>query len=471
MIFTYVFKKWVPHLGEVFLRPLHIPEDIPLVHDWVRRDHAKYWGMQGKSIAEVEAAYREITRPEHASALLGFVDGLPAFLVERYRSMDDPIAGHYEVRPGDYGMHVLVAPSERRIPNFTWHVFTTIMDFLFSAPAVHRVVVEPDARNEKIHILNRRAGFEYQKAVELPATSVQPAKTAFLFFCTREQYAVALKSENSKMNTSELKVDRRISGAPSPRDAVVHLRPQTWSLVNTQHVRKILSEFAHELLIRPKLQYTEAGWGHYVVETDQVQTAYLFRAQILSLDHWHIDPRSIRKLVNGEHAELDSVSLILELSESLGIDPAMLPTYMEEITSTLYGSAYKYENQRFSARELTRAEFQDVETSMTEGHPSFVANNGRIGFDARDYRAYAPEAASPVSLIWLAAHKSKASFAAIDGLSYEALVEQELDAKARASFRATLEEQGLDPESYLLMPVHPWQWYNKLASIFAPDIA
>ena len=31
---------------------------------------------------------------------------------------------------------------------------------------------------------------------------------------------------------------------------------------------------------------------------------------------------------------------------------------------------------------------------MTEGHPCFVANNGRLGFGVDDYLRYAPEAAS-----------------------------------------------------------------------------
>ena len=42
---------------------------------------------------------------------------------------------------------------------------------------------------------------------------------------------------------------------------------------------------------------------------------------------------------------------------------------------------------------------------MIEGHPSFVANNGRLGFDAEDYHAYAPEAAAPIRVMWLAVHK------------------------------------------------------------------
>ncbi len=31
--------------------------------------------------------------------------------------------------------------------------------------------------------------------------------------------------------------------------------------------------------------------------------------------------------------------------------------------------------------------------------------------------------------------------------------------------------KGLDPDDYLLVPVHPWQWWNKLSVTFAAEIA
>jgi siderophore synthetase component len=441
------FFKCIPGSGDYYLRHLQMPEDIPLIHDWVTREYAKYWGMQGSSIEEVEAAYVKILK--HAQVFMGFYNDKPAFLLERYRAMEDQVGKYYDVQPGDYGMHILVAPVDQRIPNFTWHVFTVIMDFIFSDARVERIVVEPDVRNEKIHILNKRAGFEYQQVIELPN------KTAYLGVCTRERRAPQVKT----------------SIESSPEQAAAHLQPGLWAKVNKLHIRKAISEFAHELLIHPQLQHTKDGWGHYVLPSDRPNIEYRFRAQKLSLDHWYIDKDSIEKYEENKREPLDALSFIIEFSESLGIPPAMLPTYLEEITSTLYGSAFKHAKEGPCAGDLTRAGFQDVESAMMEGHPSFVANNGRIGFDAIDYRAYAPESATPVSLIWLAAHKSRAEFASIKGLTYSDLLRQELDEPTLQSFNKILETQGLDPDSYLLFPVHPWQWYNKLAMLFAPDIA
>ena len=62
------------------------------------------------------------------------------------------------------------------------------MDYFFSLPYVERVVVEPDVNNEKIHVLNKKAGFVYQGEIQLPN------KVAALAICTRENYRLA--SEN-----------------------------------------------------------------------------------------------------------------------------------------------------------------------------------------------------------------------------------------------------------------------------------
>ena len=48
---------------------------------------------------------------------------------------------------------------------------------------------------------------------------------------------------------------------------------------------------------------------------------------------------------------------------------------------------------------------------MIAGHPIFVANHGRLGFAAQDYLDYAPEAAEPLKMVWLAALRERSDFA------------------------------------------------------------
>lgn len=249
-------------------------------------------------------------------------------------------------------------------------------------------------------------------------------------------------------------------------DAVAHLSPERWEQANRLLVRKALAEFAHERLITP-----EAEGEAYVVRSDDGLTRYRFTAVRRALDHWQVAADSITRHRDGTELPLAALDFFIELKQSLGLSDDILPVYLEEISSTLSGTCYKLAKPQVTAAELAASGFQAVETGMTEGHPCFVANNGRLGFGVHEYLSYAPETASPVRLVWLAAHRSRAAFTAGVGVEYEAFLRDELGEATLTRFRATLTGQGLDPADYLLIPVHPWQWWNKLAVTFAAEVA
>ena len=72
-----------------------------------------YWMMQGASVDDVAHEYRLIVENPHHDAWLGRADGVPAFLAETYDPAHGELAELPELRPGDLGMHVLVAPDRR----------------------------------------------------------------------------------------------------------------------------------------------------------------------------------------------------------------------------------------------------------------------------------------------------------------------------------------------------------------------
>ncbi|MFI5990515.1 IucA/IucC family protein [Streptomyces sp. NPDC051362] len=250
-------------------------------------------------------------------------------------------------------------------------------------------------------------------------------------------------------------------------DSVAHLSPERWATANRLLVRKALAEFAHERLITPELLPD----GRYEVRGDDGQTRYRYTAVRRALDHWQVDAESITRHCDGAELPLTALDFFIELKESLGLSDEILPVYLEEISSTLSGTCFKLTKPQIPVRELAGAGFQAIETGMTEGHPCFVANNGRLGFGVHEYLAYAPETASPVRLVWLAAHRSRAAFTAGVGIAYESFVRDELGTETVERFAGTLSAQGLDPEDYLLIPVHPWQWWNKLSVTFAAEVA
>ncbi|EON22396.1 siderophore synthetase component [Nocardioides sp. CF8] len=229
-------------------------------------------------------------------------------------------------------------------------------------------------------------------------------------------------------------------------------------------VAKALSEFAHERLLTP----TETPGGWQVVAG---ASTYDFTARVHALEHWVIDAASLTRTVHGKAARLDAQELVVECNDVLRIPAALLPTYLEEIASTLASSAWKLVHHTTSSRDLVHADYQQVEAAMSEGHPAFVANNGRIGFSAEDFAAYAPETGSDVRLLWIAVRRSEAHLSLAHDTDERAHYAAELGDDVVASFEERLRGLDLDPADYLYLPVHPWQWTHRLAITFAPDVA
>lgn len=170
-------------LGTFTFRPLDPLNDGELIHGWVTHPKAAFWMMQNHTVADVEREYMAIAAHEHHDAFIGLHDGEPAFLMERYDPSEVELVGLYEARPGDVGMHFLVAPTDTPVHGFTRAVITAVMEELFRDPATERVVVEPDVRNEAVHALNEAVGFEIAERI------AKPEKDAYLSFCTRERFA------------------------------------------------------------------------------------------------------------------------------------------------------------------------------------------------------------------------------------------------------------------------------------------
>jgi siderophore synthetase component/RimJ/RimL family protein N-acetyltransferase len=430
-------------VGRITIEPLDVDRDTELLHGWITHPRSVFWGMQAASVDRVREAYVAIVADPHHDAWLGRVDGAPAFLAETYDPEHGELAGRFDWRPGDIGMHLLVAPTDRPRSGFTAEVFCAVMQLCLDDPRRQRVVVEPDVRNERIAALNAAAGFEVVAELQLAG------KTAALSLCPRDAFTP----------------DRLRRGDRRDLDAVAHLVPEPMQRAHRHLVAKAIGEFAHERLLDPRPVESD----HEIVSPDG-RARYRFHAHRYELDHWVVGPWSITREVDGRPADVDALAFVTEHADALGISQALLPTYLEEISSTLAGAAWKHVHSTTPAADLVGADFQAIEAAMTEGHPAFVGNNGRIGFSVSDHAAYAPETGQRFAIVWVAARRGLAHLSVGDGLDEEALYAGELDPATRRRFDGTLRSRGLDPADYLLVPVHPWQWEHKIAITFAPDL-
>ena len=118
-----------------------------------------------------------------------------------------------------------------------------------------------------------------------------------------------------------------------------------------------------------------------------------------------------------------------------------------------------------AARGRPAAELLDLDPLALEGemrgHPWIVASKGRLGFGASDLLAYAPEAAQPLALRWLAAAPAIADRRCVDGLAHATVVREQVGEQDWALLRECAAAAGLDPDAATYLPVHPWQWEHR----------
>ncbi|THV43574.1 IucA/IucC family protein [Glycomyces buryatensis] len=247
--------------------------------------------------------------------------------------------------------------------------------------------------------------------------------------------------------------------------ATEHLTPELWQQATRTLLAKAIGEFAHERLLIPVLEgerYVLTGPGE----------RYRFAAKRLGLDHWAVDAHSlVREAHDGTELGLDAAEFFIAFRAELGIGDDVLPVYLEELASTINRGAFQLSEDQLTAAKLVDADFQVIEAAMTGGHPCFVAGSGRLGFSSSDYLAYAPETASGVRLLWLAARREHAMFTAAEELDFQWLLDTQLDADSRDYFASLLTDRGLGFEDVYLIPVHPWQWHHKISTTFAAEVA
>lgn len=170
----------------VTIEPLDVAAHAARLHGWLAHPRSAAWEMGHLDLDGVRAYLDEVAADPHQAAWLGRVDGEPAFLVETYDPARVLLTDVHDARPGDVGMHLLVAPpAGAPVHGLTSAVMREVVRFVLDDLGARRVVVEPDVTNTRIAAKNAAAGFRVLREVDLPG------KRALLSVCTRADLAAS----------------------------------------------------------------------------------------------------------------------------------------------------------------------------------------------------------------------------------------------------------------------------------------
>ncbi|MFE5410662.1 GNAT family N-acetyltransferase [Microbacterium sp. NPDC056569] len=162
-------------LGRIEVAVLDPVADLDVIHRWVTAPTARFWGLGDLAPAELGELYAYVDGLSTHHAFLIRRDGLPIVLLQTYEPENDPLGEVYDARPGDVGIHFLLGDRGAPAPGFTTRVGHALARFLFSQPAVDRIVIEPDVGNDRAVARARLFGFALGPQVELPGKSGQLA--------------------------------------------------------------------------------------------------------------------------------------------------------------------------------------------------------------------------------------------------------------------------------------------------------
>jgi siderophore synthetase component len=238
--------------------------------------------------------------------------------------------------------------------------------------------------------------------------------------------------------------------------------PAAWQRASRRLLAKMLAEFAYEEVIVPEPD-PAAGPTSYRLALGP-ETVYRFRARRGSYGSWYVDADSIEPTGDPLHFLANGHDTVL------GLTGDTLGHLVRELLATLRADV-RLDTGALPAAELADLDYAELEGHQT-GHPWLVANKGRIGFSDVDAAHWAPEARKPQRLPWIAVHRDLARYRGITTLATpDLLYAEELAPATLDAFRRTVADRDRDPDDFLLLPVHPWQWEQTVAPLFAPAIA
>ncbi|XEC94532.1 IucA/IucC family siderophore biosynthesis protein [Paenibacillus tarimensis] len=147
------------------------------------------------------------------------------------------------------------------------------------------------------------------------------------------------------------------------------------------------------------------------------------------------------------------------------LNGALAAQFIHELLETL---AKDHQCKTFGPERIPESDmhYEALESHMTDGHPYHPSYKSRIGFSLSDNFAYGPEFNQEVNIYWVAVNKQLVDVAVSGDRSLSELYKHHLTDEEIGKFQQTIEEKGCSDKTYVLMPVHPWQWEHRIQSDF-----
>ena len=134
---------------KIGFRPL-TASDLPLLYDWLQREHVQRWWTDRETYDEVVEHYLpEIEGSRPTDLYLILFDDRPGGFIQTYRVSDHPeYRDLVAVEDGVAGVDLLIGESELTGRGFGSEALRRfVRDIVFSDTEIHACIADPDAEN------------------------------------------------------------------------------------------------------------------------------------------------------------------------------------------------------------------------------------------------------------------------------------------------------------------------------------
>lgn len=241
---------------------------------------------------------------------------------------------------------------------------------------------------------------------------------------------------------------------------------------------RALRQLTESMLFEDVLHHTREKLENEVVEfiisgLDSVgnQVTYTCTGRVSdSYGRVRINSEILRKTVDQE-IEAPSIALFLaETAQLFEPNQEKLSIFIAELNNTVAKDcAAHHFNSSISLDQLRT--YDDFESAVIDGHRYHPCYKSRIGFDLLDNCTYGHDFHPSVNLFWIALRKSMACTYASQSIDFEKLIHEEIGEKVFNEFREHIVNNNEQAEDYVFVPVHPWQWREKIQLEYVDEIA
>lgn len=238
-----------------------------------------------------------------------------------------------------------------------------------------------------------------------------------------------------------------------------------WPTANRKMVAKLISELAYEQAFKIEENDNEFSF------TLSQGVGYHFLGKLNIWGQIVIDPISLERKANGKLSDITATQFMRDIQCLIGINDDVLAEHFEDLNATLLGDCkLALRKANMSAKELAFVSCEQQQL-LFDGHPKFAFNKGRRGWGSDDLALYAPESERAFQLSWVAVHHSILQKATNHKVEWEQLIESAVNETELHEMDALLSSFNVDISDYIYVPVHPWQWRQKLSILFAREMA